>query len=224
MPKWMRALDSFTPGRSLAIGALLSGVNPKNLMLNAAAAASIAQAGLSGGAQAVVLVVLVLVGSLGIIAPVAIYFAMGDRAAPVLDEWKAWLAANNATVMTVLFWCSAPCSSARVSAGCRDGARRRGPARRSSEMTQAPGSGRSASPTRFVMPAIVGVIAVAVLAFIIQNRGSVKLTWLFWSFSWPLWLLLVVTIGLSLVAGQIMLMLRRHRRRVARRAVRRGDI
>ena len=91
-------------------------------------------------------------------------------------------------------------------------------------MTQAPGPGRSASPTRFVMPAIAGVIAVAVLAFIIQNRGPVKLTWLFWSFSWPLWLLLVVTIGLSLVAGQLMLMLRRHRRRVARRAARRGDI
>ena len=103
MPKWMRALDSFTPGRSLAIGVLLSGVNPKNLMLNAAAAASIAQAGLSGGEQAVVLVVLVLLGSLGIIAPVAIYFAMGDRAVSVLDEWKTWLAANSATVMTVLF-------------------------------------------------------------------------------------------------------------------------
>jgi uncharacterized integral membrane protein len=74
------------------------------------------------------------------------------------------------------------------------------------------------------MPGIVGVITVALLAFVIQNRGPVKLTWLFWSFSWPLWLLLVVTIGLSLIAGQILLMLRRHRRRVARRAVRRGDI
>jgi uncharacterized integral membrane protein len=91
-------------------------------------------------------------------------------------------------------------------------------------MTQSPGSGRSASPARFVMPGIVGVITVALLAFVIQNRGPVKLTWLFWSFSWPLWLLLVVTIGLSLIAGQILLMLRRHRRRVARRAVRRGDI
>ena len=91
-------------------------------------------------------------------------------------------------------------------------------------MTQSPGSGRSASPARFVMPGIVGVITLALLAFVIQNRGPVKLTWLFWSFSWPLWLLLVVTIGLSLIAGQILLMLRRHRRRVARRAVRRGDI
>lgn len=103
MPKWMKALDAFTPGRSLGIGAVLSGVNPKNLMLNGAAAATIAQAGLSGGGQAVVLIVLVLVGSLGIIAPVAVYFAMGDKAAPVLDEWKSWLSANNAAVMVVLF-------------------------------------------------------------------------------------------------------------------------
>jgi uncharacterized integral membrane protein len=96
-------------------------------------------------------------------------------------------------------------------------------------MSQQPDSsgragGQAGSPTRFVMPAVGILIAVIVLAFILQNRGPVKLTWLFWSFSWPLWLLLVVTIGLSLIAGQIMLMVRRHRRRVARRAVRRGDI
>jgi Sap, sulfolipid-1-addressing protein len=103
MPKWMKALDRFTPGRSLAVGALLSGVNPKNLVLNASAAASIAQAGLPGGSQAAALIVLVLVGSLGIIAPVVVYLAGGDSAAHTLDEWKAWLAANNAAVMTVLF-------------------------------------------------------------------------------------------------------------------------
>jgi len=91
-------------------------------------------------------------------------------------------------------------------------------------MTQAPVPARSKSPMRFVMPGIVVVIAIAVVAFIVQNRSSVKLAWLFWSFSWPLWLLLIVTIGLSLLAGQLVLMLRRHRRRVARRAARRGDI
>jgi len=93
MPKWMKSLDSFTPTRSLAIGALLSGVNPKNLVLNATAAAGIAQTGLA---------VLILVGSLGVAAPVAVYFAMGDKSERVLEEWKAWLAANNATVMMVL--------------------------------------------------------------------------------------------------------------------------
>jgi len=39
----------------------------------------------------------------GIIAPVGVHFAMGDKAAPVLDGWKTWLAANNATVMITLF-------------------------------------------------------------------------------------------------------------------------
>ena len=90
MPKWMRALDGFTPARSLGIGAALSGVNPKNLMLDIAAATTIAQAGLSGVQQGIVLVVFV-------------YLAMGERAAAVLEGWKAWLSANNATVMVVLF-------------------------------------------------------------------------------------------------------------------------
>jgi len=103
MPKWMKSLDRFTPTRSLAVGALLSGVNPKNLILNATAAAGIAQAGLGGAQQALVLVVLIVVGSLGVAAPVAVYFAMGKRSEHVLDEWKVWLAANNATVMFVLF-------------------------------------------------------------------------------------------------------------------------
>ena len=46
-PKWMAALDSFTPVKSLGLGAAMSGVNPKNLALSASAAMSIAQAGLS---------------------------------------------------------------------------------------------------------------------------------------------------------------------------------
>ena len=103
MPKWMRSLDGFTPTRSLAVGALLSGVNPKNLILNASAAAGIAQTGLGGAQQAVVLIVLTLIASLGVAAPVGIYLVMGDKAGNVLDEWKSWLATNNATVMFVLF-------------------------------------------------------------------------------------------------------------------------
>lgn len=102
LPKWMKALDRFTPIRALAVGAVLSGVNPKNLILTATAAAGIAQTGLSGIDQGVVLLVLVLVGSLGIIAPVGVYLGMGDRSAQVLDGWKTWLAANNTTVMMVL--------------------------------------------------------------------------------------------------------------------------
>jgi hypothetical protein len=102
MPKWMQALDGFTPGRSLGVAFLLSGVNPKNLMLNLAAMATVAQAGLSGGQQVIVLLVFVLVASVSIIAPVGVYLTMGERAQDILDGWKTWLAANNAAVMSVL--------------------------------------------------------------------------------------------------------------------------
>jgi hypothetical protein len=104
LPKWMTALDRFTPGRSLAVGALLGGVKPKNLILAAAAAAGIAGSGLGGAQQVILLLLLILVASIAVIAPVAVYFLMGEeKAARVLDGWKTWLQANNSTVMIVLF-------------------------------------------------------------------------------------------------------------------------
>jgi hypothetical protein len=87
----------------LGVLALLSAVNPKNGGLTIAAAASIAAAGLAGGAQAVVLAVFVLVGSLGVLAPLAVDLVAGDRAARTLDTWKTWAANHNAAVMAVLF-------------------------------------------------------------------------------------------------------------------------
>src|SRR5437763_71636 len=41
MPQWMQTIDRFAPARALGIAAALSGVNPKNLMLTAAAAEAI---------------------------------------------------------------------------------------------------------------------------------------------------------------------------------------
>jgi hypothetical protein len=104
LPKWMSALDRFTPVRSLAVAALFGGVKPKNLILAATAAAGIAGSGLGGAEQVVVLLLLILVASIGIIAPVAVYFLMGEeKSARVLGGWKTWLVANNSTVMIVLF-------------------------------------------------------------------------------------------------------------------------
>jgi threonine/homoserine/homoserine lactone efflux protein len=102
MPKWMQAIDTFTTGKSLGFGVLLSGVNPKNLEMTIAAATTIAQTDISGGEAAGTLAIFILVGSLSILAPVFIYFALGSRAATILDELKTWMAAHNAAIMAVL--------------------------------------------------------------------------------------------------------------------------
>jgi threonine/homoserine/homoserine lactone efflux protein len=102
LPKWMRTIDAFTATKSIGFGALLSGVNPKNLLLTVGAAAAIAQTGVPAGEQAVALAVFILVGTLGPGIPVAIYFAMGERAERLLDGLKAWMAAHNAAIMAVL--------------------------------------------------------------------------------------------------------------------------
>jgi threonine/homoserine/homoserine lactone efflux protein len=102
LPKWMRTIDHFTAGRSLAMGGALSGINPKNLLLTVAAAAAVAQAGVSTGDEVAAMAVFVLVGTIGPGIPVAIYFAMGERATKLLDDLKAWMGAHNAAIMAVL--------------------------------------------------------------------------------------------------------------------------
>jgi threonine/homoserine/homoserine lactone efflux protein len=102
MPKWMSTIDTFTPGRSFVLGALLSGVNPKNLALTAAAAATIAQAGLDGGATAASIVVFVVLGSLTVAGPVAFYVAASDAAAGPLASIKQVMSDHNAVIMAVV--------------------------------------------------------------------------------------------------------------------------
>jgi len=77
LPKWMGAIDRFTPPQALGGGAALAGANPKNQ-------------------QAIAYAVFAVVGTLGI------YFGMGKRSAEVLGRLKDWMAHNNAVIMAVL--------------------------------------------------------------------------------------------------------------------------
>jgi hypothetical protein len=101
-PKWMGAIDSFSPPKAAGAGAVLAGANPKNLLLAIGGAAAIAQTGIPGGEQAIAYAVFALIGTVGVGAPVVIYFALGDRAGPILDRLKAWMAQHNAVIMAVL--------------------------------------------------------------------------------------------------------------------------
>jgi threonine/homoserine/homoserine lactone efflux protein len=102
LPKWMGAIDKFKPGAALGAGALLTALNPKNLLLTVAAAATIAQTGISGGEQAIAYAVFAVLGSIGVAIPVGIYFAMGKRSADLLGKLRDWMGQHNAVIMTVL--------------------------------------------------------------------------------------------------------------------------
>lgn len=101
-PKWMGALDQFTPIKAGGAGVVLSALNPKNLLLAIAGAAAIAQTGISTGQQIASYVIFIAIASIGVAAPVVVYFGMGDRSQHVLDELKTWLGRNNAVIMAVL--------------------------------------------------------------------------------------------------------------------------
>ena len=102
MPKWMATIDTVTPGKALVLGALLSGINPKNLALTAAAAASIARAGLDGADTAVAVAVFVVIGSLTVAGPVLFYVLATQRAAAPLASIKEFMSDHNAVIMMVV--------------------------------------------------------------------------------------------------------------------------
>ena len=59
------------------------------------------------------------------------------------------------------------------------------------------------------------------MIFIVQNTDDVKLDFLFWDFTWPLWLLTIVSALLGALVFFGLGVMRRHRRRKERRADRR---
>jgi threonine/homoserine/homoserine lactone efflux protein len=81
----------------------VSAVNPKNLALSLATGLSLSQAGVSSGEATVGLIVFILIASATIAVPVLVYLFGGERAAGVLDSWKAWLSEHNHAVTAVLF-------------------------------------------------------------------------------------------------------------------------
>jgi hypothetical protein len=103
MPAWMATIDDLSAVKALGLGVVLTALNPKNLGLTIAAAATVGGAGLDGAEEVVTMLVFVLIASLTIIVPVIAYLLARERATPALTELKGWLIANNATVMTILF-------------------------------------------------------------------------------------------------------------------------
>ena len=70
--------------------------------------------------------------------------------------------------------------------------------------------------------AVASITGAALLVtFMLQNTDDVTLNFLVWSFSWPLWLLTLVSAAAGAVVWFGLGVLRRHRRRKQRREDRR---
>ena len=77
-------------------------MNPKNLLMIAGGMAAISVFDLPGNEDVVVVLVFVLIAVSTVVGPVVVYRFAGDRAQPILDGLRSWLARNNAVVMGTL--------------------------------------------------------------------------------------------------------------------------
>ena len=83
------------------------------------------------------------------------------------------------------------------------------------------GTGTASSAARLSGGAIATLTGGGLLlVFMLQNTNDVMLKFLFWGFTWPLWLFTLVDATLGAIVWIGLGVLRRHRRRVARRAAR----
>ena len=90
-------------------------------------------------------------------------------------------------------------------------------------VVEASDGGSADSGRRLGGGAIASLSGLALLGiFIVQNTDDVSLDFLFWSFTWPLWVLTIVSALLGALVWFGLGVMRRHRRRKERREDRRN--
>jgi uncharacterized integral membrane protein len=88
---------------------------------------------------------------------------------------------------------------------------------RPSDSTRPPAEGRRLGGGAIASLSGVGLL----LIFMLQNTERVRLDFLFWTFTWPLWLLTMASALLGALVWFGLGVMRRHRRRKERRQARR---
>lgn len=102
LPGWMIAIDTMMARKAIVLSFLLAAVNPKNLLLNAAAGVAIGSSDLDAGAQIAIVILYTVIASASVGLPVMLYRIAGERMATPMERMRAWLEANNAGVMATL--------------------------------------------------------------------------------------------------------------------------
>lgn len=102
LPKWMKAIDTISFFGAFGLGLLLSGLNPKNLLLGASAGLVIGGGALELGQTIAVIALYTVIAASTVLVPVIGYLLAADKLRGPLDALRVWLAAHNAAIMAVL--------------------------------------------------------------------------------------------------------------------------
>lgn len=102
LPAWMSKTESMkTPG-AFTLSLALAALNPKNLLLAAAAGMVIGRTSVPLSGQLATVVIFTVIASLSVMIPVLFAVIAPQKTGPILSGLRTWLATNNATIMTVV--------------------------------------------------------------------------------------------------------------------------
>ncbi len=101
-PKWMSSLTTIAPGRALVTAMVLCVVNPKVLLICAAAGLAIGTAGLGMTGVWFAELAYVLVAASTVALPILAYLVAGERLDPALARLKDWMERQHAVLLAII--------------------------------------------------------------------------------------------------------------------------
>jgi Sap-like sulfolipid-1-addressing protein len=102
LPRWMTAIDALSWGKAAGLGVALSAMNPKILLICAAAGAAIGGASVDTAGQMAAVALFTVIGACTVAIPVASYLLARDSVRTPLDGLRAWLERHSAPVVSAL--------------------------------------------------------------------------------------------------------------------------
>lgn len=103
LPAWMSKIDSMSAPTALGLAFALAAINPKNLLVAAAAGSVIGRASIDVAGTVVAIGCFAVIAALTVAIPVSFAVITPQKASPVLEGIRTWLSTNNAAIMTVVF-------------------------------------------------------------------------------------------------------------------------
>lgn len=101
-PKWMSSLTTISPGRALVTAMVLCVLNPKVLLICAAAGLAIGTEGLGRTGVWLAELCYVAVAGSTVAIPILAYVVTGDRLDPALARLKDWMERQHAVLVAII--------------------------------------------------------------------------------------------------------------------------